>query len=108
VYNLSLNTYTLNQYDKCSTILNTCPLPGDYPTITPYAFYLNCETCTFDNTRFPRNAGPETLLCVEICGPSGTTVTQVSPPHPVWTDAYGTAVTQLNMITLGGPDGLNS
>jgi hypothetical protein len=108
VYNLSLNTYTLNQYDKCSTILNTCPLPGDYPTVTPYAFYLNCETCTFDNTRFPRNAGPETLLCIEVCGPSGTTVTQVSPPHPVWTDAYGTAVTQLNMITLGGPDGLNS
>lgn len=108
IYNLGLNTYTLNQYDKCSTILNTCPLPGDYPTVTPYAFYLNCETCAFDNTRFPRNAGSETLLCIEVCGPSGTTVTQVSPPHPVWTDAYGTEVTQLNMITLGGPNGLNN
>lgn len=108
IYNLGLNTYTLYQYDKCSTLLNTCPLPGDYPTITPYSFYLNCETCTFVNTRFPRNAGPETLFCMEVCGPSGTTVTQVSPPHPVWTDAYGTAVTQLNMITLGGPNGLNN
>jgi len=29
-------------------------------------------------------------------------------PHPVWTDGYGTQVTQLNMITLGGPNGLNN
>ena len=108
VYNLGLNTYSLYKYDKCSTILNTCPLPGDYPTITPYSFYLNCETCIFDNTRFPRSGGTETFLCLQICTPSGTTVTSVSVPHPVWTDGYGTAVTQLGMVVIGGPDGLNN
>jgi hypothetical protein len=63
-----------------------------------------CEDC---NLFIPTSAGTETLICVEICGPSGTTVTQVVPPHPVWTNGYGTAVTQLNMVVLGGPNGLN-
>jgi hypothetical protein len=105
VSNLGLNTYSLYKYDKCSTILNTCPLPGDYPTVTPYAFYLNCETCIFDNTRQPRVAGNEVTVCVELCDQS---VVSVTPPHPVWTDGYGTEVTQLDMITLGGPNGLNN
>lgn len=105
VSNLGLNTYSLYKYDKCSTILNRCPLPGDYPTITPYAFYLNCETCIFDNTRQPRVAGNEVTVCVELCDQS---VVSVTPPHPVWTDGYGTQVTQLDMITLGGPNGLNN
>jgi hypothetical protein len=64
-----------------------------------------CEDC---NLFIPTSAGTETLICVEICGPSGTTVTQVVPPHPVWTNGYGTQVTQLNMVVLGGPNGLNS
>ena len=64
-----------------------------------------CEDC---NISIPTSAGTETLICVEICGPSGTTVTQVVPPHPVWTNGYGTQVTQLNMVVLGGPNGLNS
>jgi hypothetical protein len=105
VSNLGLNTYSLYKYDKCSTILNTCPLPGDYPTVTPYAFYLNCETCIFDNTRQPRNSGVEVTVCVELCDQS---VVSVTPPHPVWTDGFGTEVTQLGMITLGGPNGLNN
>jgi hypothetical protein len=105
VSNLGLNTYSLYKYDKCSTILNTCPLPGDYPTVTPYAFYLNCETCIFDNTRQPRNSGVEVTVCVELCDQS---VVSVTPPHPVWTDGFGTEVTQLDMITLGGPNGLNN
>jgi hypothetical protein len=64
-----------------------------------------CGDC---NISIPTSAGTETLICVEICGPSGTTVTQVVPPHPVWTNGYGTQVTQLNMVVLGGPNGLNS
>lgn len=105
VSRLGLNTYSLYKYGKCYTILNRCPLPGDYPTITPYAFYLNCETCIFDNTRQPRVAGNEITVCVELCDQS---VVSVTPPHPVWTDGYGTQVTQLDMITLGGPNGLNN
>jgi hypothetical protein len=56
----------------------------------------------------PRSANTESNLCVEICTESGTTVTSVVPPHPVWTDGYNTSVTQLNMITLGGENGLNN
>lgn len=57
----------------------------------------------------PRSANTESNLCIEICDEvSGTTVVSVSPPHPVWTDGYGTSVTQLNAITLGGENGLNN
>jgi hypothetical protein len=68
--------------------------------------FLNCD-CQQEP---PRSANTETLVCAICCdcGATGSTVTQVSPPHPVWTDGYGTQVTQLNMITLGGPNGLNN
>jgi len=35
-------------------------------------------------------------------------VVSVTPPHPVWSDLTGGTVTQLNMVVLGGPDGLNN
>jgi hypothetical protein len=41
----------------------------------------------------------------EVC--SGDTFT-VNPPHPVWTNNYGIAVTMLDAIVLGGPNGLNN
>jgi len=66
--------------------------------------FLNCDC------QLPRNSGTESLIC-EICcdcGATGSTVNQITPPHPIWTDGYGTQVTQLNMITLGGPNGLNN
>jgi hypothetical protein len=69
--------------------------------------FLLCEDCGEEP---PRNSGTESLIC-EICcdcGATGSTVNQITPPHPVWTDGYGTQVTQLNMITLGGPNGLNN
>jgi hypothetical protein len=56
----------------------------------------------------PRSANTETFICQEICFSGGTTTTFITPPHPVWTDGYGTQVTQLNMITLGGINGLNN
>lgn len=56
----------------------------------------------------PRSANTEVIICQEICDLSGgTTTTQITPPHPVWTDGYGTPVTQLNMVVIGG-NGLNS
>lgn len=55
------------------------------------------------------SANTETIICQEVCTGSGTTKTiQIVPPHPVWTDGVGNQVTQLNMVTLGGPNGLNS
>jgi hypothetical protein len=56
----------------------------------------------------PRSANTESNICLEICTESGTTVVSVTPPHPEWTDGYGTQVTELNMITLGGMNGLNN
>ena len=66
--------------------------------------FENCDC------QLSRNSGTESLIC-EICcdcGATGSTVNQITPPHPIWTDGYGTQVTQLNMITLGGPNGLNN
>ena len=66
-----------------------------------------CENCGEEP---PRSAGTEYEVC-EICcdcGSPGSTINLITPPHPVYTDGYGTPVTQLNMVTLGGPNGLNS
>ena len=107
-YSDSQLVFVTQNYGQCYILLNNCPLEPNYTTITPVSTYYNCIQCAFDNTRFPRSGGTETFLCLEICTPSGTTVTSVSVPHPVWTDGYGTAVTQLGMVVIGGPDGLNS
>jgi len=70
--------------------------------------FSTCDEC--ENYTPPRSANTEVLVC-EICcdcGATGSTINQITPPHPVWTDGYGTPVTQLNMIVLGGINGLNS
>lgn len=77
--------------------LNLAPDSGEGP-------FTNCYEC--DPVRIPRSANTENFICIPDCEFTGSTA--VSPPHPVWTDGYGTAVTQLNMITLGGPNGLNA
>ena len=66
-----------------------------------------CEDCGEEP---PRSAGTEYEVC-EICcdcGSTGSTINLITPPHPVYTDGYGTPVTQLNMVVIGGPNGLNS
>jgi hypothetical protein len=67
-------------------------------------------TGPFTDCTCSRSSGDEYTECVICCdcGSTGSTVTQVSPPHPVWTDGYGTPVNQLNMVTLGGMNGLNN
>jgi len=87
----------------CGTVLSlSFPSPTTYSAMT---LYDNCHECIID---IPRSANTEENICLEICGPSGNTVTSVPSPHPVWTDNYGTEVTQLNAITLGGQNGLNN
>lgn len=51
------------------------------------------------------SANTETLVCIIDC--SGNTKT-ITPPHPVFSDLTGGTVTQLNMIQLGGQNGLYS
>ena len=64
--------------------------------------FLDCEDCILPP---PISAGTETIMCIIDC--SGNTITVV-PPHPTYLNEYGKAVVQLNMIELGGMNGLNS
>jgi hypothetical protein len=86
----------------CGTVISGTASPTTYSAMT---LYDNCHECIID---IPRSANTEENICIEICDPSGNTVTSVPSPHPVWTDNYGTEVTQLNAITLGGQNGLNN
>ena len=110
IYNFgSLANYSVSDsLGRCYTITNVCPIPLTANEFTPVEFYLSCIVC--NSTDRTRNSGTESLIC-EICcdcGATGSTVNQITPPHPVWTDGYGSAVRQLNMIVLGGPNGLNN
>jgi YVTN family beta-propeller protein len=113
IYNVGgLTNYSVSdQNGNCFTITNLCPIPLTEESFTPVEFYLNCFICSDENPdNAPRSANTESTIC-EICcdcGATGSTVNQITPPHPVWTDGYGTPVTQLNMIVLGGPNGLNA
>ena len=104
-YNFGYTTFNIIQYSKCYVINGTCLVNGDYPEINILNFYFNCIECDIDNTILPRSANTENFICIPDCEFTGSTA--VTPPHPVWTDGYGTEVTQLNMIVLGGPNGLN-
>jgi hypothetical protein len=98
---------------NCYVVTESCPIDNIYTNFEPSNFYVNCTQCRLSNQARiepPRSAGTEYFECVICCdcGSTGSTVTQVSPPHPVWTDGYGTPVTQLNMVALGGMFGLNN
>ena len=95
---------------NCYTVVNSCPIDNIYPSFPLGDFYINSTQCRTNQTQnLPRSAGTESTICV-ICYDvlSGETATSVSPPHPVWTDSRGIAVTQLNAIALGGMNGLNN
>jgi len=111
--NFGYTTFNTNQYNtsKCYNVINTCPINGDYPKINILSFYFNCDECVFDNTRQPRSANTETVICYtclsDVNNGNAFYYTN-SVPHPVYTDGYGTPVTQLDMVTLGGVNGLNN
>jgi hypothetical protein len=55
----------------------------------------------------PLSAGTEVKICVvSDCDP--TTKMLIDVPHPTYLNEYGKAVVQLNMVELGGINGLNS
>ena len=99
-------------YGNCFTVVNICPVDNIYPAFELADYYLSGAQCRLlsRSPEPPRSAGTEYFECVICCdcGSTGSTVTQVSPPHPVWTDGYGTPVTQLNMVSLSGIHGLNN
>ena len=97
----------------CGTVGGSVRDPAP-PSYTAIAIFTGCEHCNNVNNIFdyqsPRSAYTEQIICVQVCDDmSGSTVVvSVNPPHPVWTDNYGTEVTQLNAVTLGGVNGLNN
>ena len=101
---------------NCYFVINSCPITVQEgaQSFTPQNYYFNCPQCAFDNQsdnqRMARSANTEYNACVICCdcGSTATTVNSVTTPHPVYTDGFGTPVTQLNMVVLGGINGLNS
>lgn len=87
----------------CATFVGLSQMGTTHYSYVSGPFSL-CEDCGEDSEP-PRSANTENFVCIPECGFTGST--SVAPPHPVWTDGYGTSVTQLNMVVLGGPNGLN-
>ena len=85
---------------SCGTVIEAIP---SGPVYTLGVAYELCNDCLL-NTPYEVNP-PAYELCVLDC--SGNTVT-LAMPHPIWTNNYGTAVTQLNAVELGGVNGLNN
>jgi hypothetical protein len=65
--------------------------------------YEECNVCEVYN--IPTSANTAYTLCTTGC--DGRPV-ELEFPHPVYTNNYGNAVTQLNAVQLGGPNGLNN
>ena len=107
IYNFgSLTNYSVKDSNgSCYQITNLCPIPLEEQGFTAVEFYFNCTFCESFDPNAPRSANTENFICIPDC--EFTESTAVAPPHPVWTDGYGREVTQLNMVVLGGPNGLN-
>ena len=100
-----VTNFVINDSTGCYYVTNFCPIPLSATTeFTPVQFFAYCEFCTPEPDQ-PRSANTENFICIPDCEFTGSTA--VAPPHPVWTDGYGREVTQLNMVVLGGPNGLN-
>lgn len=72
--------------------------------------YLNCSECSnTPDQPITYSAGSQTYNICVVCNEDGvTTVSEVNTPHPYYTNANGDVVVQLQMVTLGGPNGLNN
>jgi len=54
------------------------------------------------------NNSQTSFICRVCDNISGTTATTVTAPHPVYTNGAGRDIYQLDMIVIGGENGLNS
>lgn len=80
--------------------------PSDEPNNTISLIlgpYEECNVC--EGYNIPTSANTAYTLCTTDC--DGNPV-ELEFPHPVYTNNYGNAVTQLNAVQLGGPNGLNN
>jgi hypothetical protein len=94
-YSVSLTGTTL-----CATFVSGSTSPGLIYNIG--SLFDSCYDC---NEFIPLSANTSYTLCTRDC--DGNLV-ELQFPHPVWTNNNGNAVTQLNAVQLGGPNGLNN
>ena len=106
----SLPNYTIrDQRQNCYTITSVCPLPSSASTESMLAvyFYFSCQYCPDQIITSANTEYNTCVICCE-CGSTGSTVNSVSTPHPIYTDGYNNPIMQLNMVVLGGTNGLNA
>ena len=94
-YSVSLTGTTL-----CATFVGG--VVGAGPVYDIGSLFDSCYDC---NEFIPLSANTAYTLCTLDC--DGNPV-ELQFPHPVWTNNNGNAVTQLNAVQLGGPNGLNN
>ena len=78
----------------------------DNPQITPFGVYQTPQQALDPLT----NNSQITYICQECPDVNGNlhSAIAVNTPHPVWTNGRGKAVIQLDMVVIGGENGLNS
>lgn len=106
----TLPNYTIrDQRQNCYTITSVCPLPSSASTESMLAvyFYFSCQYCPDQIITSANTEYNTCVICCE-CGSTGSTVNSVSTPHPIYTDGYNNPIMQLNMVVLGGTNGLNA
>jgi hypothetical protein len=94
-YSVSLTGTTL-----CATFVGGSTGAG--PVYDIETLFDSCYDC---NEFIPLSANTAYTLCLLDCDRNPV---ELQFPHPVWTNNNGNAVTQLNAVTLGGPNGLNN
>jgi hypothetical protein len=91
---------TLSGETLCATFVSGATGAG--PIYNIGSLFESCIEC---NQYIPLSANTAYTLCTRNC--DGDPVV-LEFPHPVYTNNYGNAVTQLNAVQLGGPNGLNN
>lgn len=78
----------------------------DNPKVSPYGLYSTPEEALEPLT----NNSQTSFICRECPDENGVlhSAIAVDTPHPVWTNGRGKAVIQLDMVVIGGENGLNS
>ena len=90
---------TLSGTTYCATLV------GGSPSGPPYTLGTLFDSCFDCNQYIPLSANTVYTLCTKDC--DGNPI-ELQFPLPVWTNNNGNSVTQLNAVTLGGPNGLNN
>jgi DNA/RNA endonuclease YhcR with UshA esterase domain len=86
----------------CITLTATGATTSDLTNkVIVFGPYTSCTQCITP----VNSAGIESINCKD-CGTG--TVTASTMPHAVYTNAQNRAISQINTVTLGGPNGLNN